>query len=610
MATTIKSTQLDFDTIKGRLKDFLKQQTEFEDYDFEASGLSNILDVLAYNTHFNGLTANFALNESFINTAQLRSSVVALAEGLGYVPSSFTSSQAALNLAVLVSGSGDRPTSITLPRGTTFSSSVDGVAYTFQTRENFSGTDDGNGTYQFLNADGGIGIPVFEGTEKTKTFFVGDTTDTQIYVIPDATMDTSTIRVRVFPSSSSTTFTTYSNIIDAIRITNTSAFYQIKETPNGFYEIIFGDGTSTGVAPVAGNKIVIDYLSTVGSTANGCTTFTTEAVVTVNNTNYNVTTSTESTSAGGSFKENIESIRQNAPIAFSSQRRMVVAEDYKALVLAKFGSFLDDVFAYGGNDSVPREYGKVFIGLKFKDDISLDSQQNVKDRIRTELTDNLSIMSITTNFVDPITTKMILTTTFNLDPDLTSLTPQGMEAQVQNTINNFFATNLKRFNKVFRRSNLLTPIDALDAAILNSKMDVQLMQGFIPTLNTSLQYKITFPVIIAAPNNSTFIVTTTNFTFNNRLCFIRNKLGSNKLQIITVDGDVEIDNIGSYDQDTGVVTLVGFKPSGFSGSQIDVKITPANQNTVRPLRNFILDIDTSLSTSRAILDFQNTQVSI
>ena len=129
MATTIKSTQLDFDTIKGRLKDFLKQQSEFEDYDFEASGLSNILDVLAYNTHFNGLTANFALNESFINSAQLRSSVVALAEGLGYVPRSFTSSQAGLNLSVLVTGS-NRPTTITLPRGTTFTSSVNDVSYT------------------------------------------------------------------------------------------------------------------------------------------------------------------------------------------------------------------------------------------------------------------------------------------------------------------------------------------------------------------------------------------------------------------------------------------------------------------------------------------------
>ena len=609
MATTIRSTQLDFDTIKGRLKDFLKQQTEFQDYDFEASGLSNILDVLAYNTHFNGLTANFALNESFINTAQLRSSVVALAEGLGYVPTSFTSSQAALNLSVLVTGS-NRPTTITLPRGTTFSSSVDGVAYTFQTRENFVGTDDGNGTYQFLNANGETGIPVFEGTEKTKTFFVGDTTDQQIYVIPDVTMDTSTIRVRVFPTSSATTFDTYLNIVDGIRITNESAFYQIKETPNGFYEIIFGDGISTGLAPKAGNKIVIDYLSTVGSTANGAASFSTEAVVTVNSVNFNVTTTTESISAGGSFKESIESIRQNAPIAFSSQRRLVTAEDYKALVQTKFGAFLDDVISFGGADNVPRVYGKVFIGLKFKDSITLDTQQTVKDRITTELTDNLAIMSITTDFVDPITTNMILSTTFNLDPDLTSLTPQAMEAQVQNTINNFFTTNLKRFDKVFRRSNILTLIDALDPAILNSKMEVQLMQGFIPTLNTSLQYKIIFPVILATPDDSTFTVTTTNFTFNNKTCFIRNKLSSNKLQVITIDGVVEVDNVGSYESSTGTVTLVGFKPSGFNGSQIDVKVIPANQNTVRPLRNFILDIDTDLSTSRSLLDFQNTQVSI
>ena len=609
MATTIRSTQLDFDTIKGRLKDFLKQQTEFQDYDFEASGLSNILDVLAYNTHFNGLTANFALNESFINTAQLRSSVVALAEGLGYVPTSFTSSQAALNLSVLVTGS-NRPTTITLPRGTTFSSSVDGVAYTFQTRENFVGTDDGNGTYQFLNADGATGIPVFEGTEKTKTFFVGDTTDQQIYVVPDVTMDTSTIRVRVFPTSSATTFDTYLNIVDAIRITNESAFYQIKETPNGFYEIIFGDGISTGLAPKAGNKIVIDYLSTVGSTANGAATFSTEAVVTVNSVNFNVTTTTESISAGGSFKESIESIRQNAPIAFSSQRRLVTAEDYRALVLTKFGAFLDDVISFGGGDNVPRVYGKVFIGLKFKDSITLDTQQTVKDRITTELTDNLAIMSITTDFVDPITTNMILSTTFNLDPDLTSLTPQAMEAQVQNTINNFFTTNLKRFNKVFRRSNILTLIDALDPAILNSKMEVQLMQGFIPTLNTSLQYKIIFPVILATPDDSTFTITSTNFTLNNKTCFIRNKLSSNKLQVITIDGVVEVDNVGSYESSTGTVTLVGFKPSGFNGSQIDIKVTPANQNTVRPLRNFILDIDTDLSTSRSLLDFQNTQVSI
>ena len=272
MATTIRSTQLDFDTIKSRLKDYLKQQTEFADYDFEASGLSNILDVLAYNTHFMGLNANFALNESFINTAQLRSSVASLAEGLGYVPKSYSSSQADLNLTVNISAE-TRPSSITLPRGTGFTSTVGDTTYTFQTRENFIAVDDGTGLYQFLNSTDGVAIPVFEGIEKTKTFFVGDVSDNQIYVIPDLTMDTTTIRVRVFPTASSTSFETYINIQRAIRITDDSKFFQIKEVPNGFYEIIFGDGTTTGKAPVAGNKIVIDYLSTQGTVANGAASF-------------------------------------------------------------------------------------------------------------------------------------------------------------------------------------------------------------------------------------------------------------------------------------------------------------------------------------------------
>ena len=609
MSTTIRSTQLDFDTIKNRLKDFLKQQTEFEDYDFEASGLSNILDVLAYNTHFNGLTANFALNESFIKTAQLRSSVVALAEGLGYVPRSFTSSQAGLNLSVLVTG-GNRPTTIQLPRGTTFTASVDDVTYSFRTRENFIGTDDGNGAYQFLNKDDGTSIPVFEGTEKLKTFFVGDTSDTQIYVIPDSTMDISTIRVKVFPTSGSSTFDTYTNITDAIRITDDSTFFQIKEVPNGFYEIIFGDGTSTGKAPVAGNKIEIDYLSTAGTAANGATSFSTDSIVNVNGVQFNITVITEAASAGGAFKESIESIRQNAPIAFSSQRRLVTAEDYKALIQTKFGAFLDDVTSFGGNDNIPRIYGKVFIGLKFKDNITLDSQQDVKDRIKNELTDNLAIMSIDTDFVDPITTNMVLTTTFNLDPDLTSSTPQAIQSQVQNLINNFFDTNLKKFNKVFRRSNILTLVDALDPAILNSKMEVRLRQAIVPTLNISLAYSLTFPVIIASPSATDYVVRSTNFTFNNRTCFIRNLLSSNKLQIISVDGTVEVDNIGSYDQNSGTISLVGFKPTVFEGNELSFNITPANQNTVRPLRNFILDIDTSLSNSLAVLDFQNTQVTL
>ena len=609
MATTIKSTELDFDTIKAQLKDFFKRQSEFSDYDFEASGLSNILDVLAYNTHFSGLNTNFGLNESFINSAQLRSSVVSLAEGLGYVPRSYSSSQASLNLSVLVTAT-NRPTTITLPRNSEFTTSVDGTSYTFQTREVFTATDDGAGNYQFVTSDNSTGIPVFEGTEKTKTFFVGELSDNQVYVIPDVTMDTSTIRVRVFDTANSSTFDTYTNILKAVRVESDSTYYQIKEVPNGYYEIIFGDGTSTGKAPVSGNKIVIDYLSTQGTVANGGTSFSAVGTIRVNNVDYNITTVTEAGSAGGAYKESIESIRNNAPIAFTSQRRLVTAEDYKAQILANFNNFLDDVTSFGGEDNVPRQYGKVFVGLKFKDDISTAVQQSVKDQILTDLSNNLSIMSIDTVFVDPETINLEILTTFNLDPDLTSSTPQSIQVRVQNLINNFFNTNLKRFNKVFRRSNLLTLIDSLDSSILNSKMSVKIQNSFLPTLNQSLEYIINYPVKLADPDDVNFIVSSSKFTFQNTSCFIRNLLKTNQLQVVSVDGTVIANNIGDYDTNAGKVTLRGFKVSAFDGDKIKISVTPANQSTIRPLRNFVIDIDTDVSVSSAILDFQNTQTTL
>ena len=609
MATIIRSTQLDFDTIKARLKDYLKQQTEFADYDFEASGLSNILDVLAYNTHFSGLVSNFALNESFINTAQLRSSVVSLAEGLGYVPKSYTSSEAELSLAVQIDAA-DRPTTLTLPRNTQFTSSVAGVTYTFQTRENFTAVDSGTGFYQFINDTDGEAIPVFEGTEKTKTFFVGDTGDSQVYVIPDITMDHKTMRVRVFNTASSPLFDTYTNINKAIRITDDSTYFQIKEAPNGYYEIIFGNGIATGKRPVAGNKIVIDYLSTVGTLANGATTFTPTSTFSVNGVDYNISTTTVTASAGGAYKENIESIRQNAPISFISQRRLVTAEDYKGQILANYGAYLDDVTAYGGADAVPPIYGVVYVGLKFKDNISANVQQTVKDDIRIELSDNMAIMSIFTEFVDPIETLLEVQTTFNLDPDLTNATAQALQNIVQTTINNYFTANLGKFDKVFRRSNLLTVIDAIDPAILNSKMDIRMKQNFVPIVNNTQSYKINFPVAIAEPQPLIPVISSTQFTFNSQTCFIRNQNNSFKLQVVSVDGTIEVDNVGSYSSTGGVIDIVGFKPTAFEGNAITLTVTPANQSTMKPLRNYVIDIDTALSSSRAILDFQNTSVSI
>ena len=235
MATTIKSTALDFNTIKSNLKTFLKSKSEFSSYDFEASGLSNILDVLAYNTHFNGLTANFALNETFLDTAQLRSSVVSHAEALGYEPRSITTSSATINAQITISDPSIRPSVVTLPRGTKFTTIVDQVSYTFQTRENFTATNN-NGVYEFQTSTGSKILTIFEGEERTKTFFVGETNERQIYVIPDTTIDTNTLLVDVFETSTGTSFNTYTNLKNAVAIDTSSRHFEVKEVPNGFYE--------------------------------------------------------------------------------------------------------------------------------------------------------------------------------------------------------------------------------------------------------------------------------------------------------------------------------------------------------------------------------------
>ena len=608
MATTIQSTDLDFDTIKTRLKDYFKRQSEFNDYDFEAAGLSNILDVLAYNTHFNGLITNFALNESFLNTAQLRSSIISHAEALGYVPRSYASALAKLTLTISISST-NRPTLITLPRNTQFTTSLDSVSYTFQTREVYTAAPDANGLYTFKTSEGSSEIPVYEGTEKTKTFFVGETADEQIYVIPDLTMDTTTIRVRVFDTSVSATFDTYTNISKATRITATSTHYQIKEVPNGYYEIIFGDGLSTGKAPVAGNKIVIDYLSTKGPEANGASIFSTTAQV----EGVNLVNDTSSAAAGGSFREGIESIRQNAPIYFTSQRRMVTAEDYTAQILTNYGSYIDDVASWGGADNDPPVYGRVYVSLKFKSDVDAATQLDVKSRIITELTNNFAVASIDTEFVDPQTTYLEILTTFNFDPDLTNLTLDAIQANIKTEMATFFTANLGKFDSVFRRSALLTTIDALSPAILNSDMTVKIQQNFTPTLNTSADFEVIFPVALATPDDVNRKVESTAFTIGGNTCVIRNRLSSTTLEIFdNTNGTIITDNIGSYDQGTGKIVINGFgaNVTAFNGDSIKISVRPANQNTIKPLRNYIIKLDSGKTSAAGTIDFQNTTTTL
>ena len=610
MATTIKSSDLDFNTIKSRLKDYLKSKTEFADYDFETSGLSNILDVLAYNTHINGLTANMALNESFLNTAQLRSSIVSHAEMLGYVPLSMSSSRAFLNLSLLVTAT-DRPTSITIQRGTKFNSTAAGVSYSFMTLEDYTGIDNGNGVYEFKTSLGDTSIPVYEGEERLKTFLVGDKSEQAVYVIPDVTMDTKTLDIKVYETPTSSSFETYTNVTTAVRIDEDSKHYQIKEVPNGYYEVIFSDGHTIGKTPQAGNKIVMSYLSTAGELANNATVFNPAADIRIENQDYPLTVTTESASANGSQREDLESIRTNAPLLFLTQQRLVTAEDYTAQILANYNYVLDDVVSWGGEENSPPEYGKVYVSLNFKDGTADTVKSQTKVDITNTLSDNLAIMSIDTEYVDPIETFLEVETIFNFDPDLTTSTSKATENLVFNTVTSHFNDKLSKFDKVFRRSNLLTEIDDLSEAILNTRINVKLQQRFTPTTGTAQTYNVTFPAAIATADDEFHRVTSSRFTFNSRTCFIRNKLESNKLQIVNADGDVEVDNIGTYTPDTGIVQLEGFNPSAIEGgTQLKITVTPANQSTIRPLRNYILKLEDQLSSAFAQIDYQNTQTTL
>ena len=609
MATTVQNTQLDFEKIKNGLKTFFQEKNEFADFDFEASGLSNVLDVLAYNTHYNALTANFALNESFLTTAQLRSSVVSHAATLGYVPRSRIASRATVNLNVNLSGLLNRPSAVVLEAGTTFTAPVGENTYTFRTLSDVTATDNGVGVYNFLNSDGTRDILIYEGAITRKRFIVGEKGERQLYVIQDNSIDTTTADVRVYDTPSSSNYVNYAPITNAVTVNSNSRYFQISEAPNGFYELNFGDGISFGKAPEAGQMIQVQYLSCLGAEANGAAVFSPTSTVTVNNTQFILQISTVAQSGAGGGRQSIESIRLNAPIAFAAQQRLVTADDYKAVIQRNYPTVTDSI-AWGGEDNVPADYGKVYLSLVFEDGTTESQKQAIKDAIVTDVASNLSILSIDTAFQDPVTTFLEIILTFNFDPSLTGQTIKATEGNVFNTLKDYINTELKQFGGVFRRSELLTQIDDISEAILNSKATVKMQQRFIPDLTQSATYNLYFPVEIAAPSPTDHIISSSTFIFNNKVCSIKNALNLTKLQIVDNVGTVEVDNIGSYEALTGTVTITGFLPSSITAGANFLKIscTPANQATIRPLRSYILDIDEGPSFASAQVDRQDTDV--
>ena len=600
MATTIKSTSLDFDAIKNNLKTFLAEKEEFADYNFEASGLSNILDVLAYNTHYNGLTANFALNESFLGTAQLRSSIISLAEGIGYIPDSKTSSQAIIKMSVNLSGVSDRPANLQLSSGFKFNATVDETEYVFQTQENLTASDNGEGLYIFRDASGSDNIKVYEGTARVKTFLITKKEENAVYIIPDTSIDIDTAVVRVYESASSSVFATYTNILNATTINSNSTLYILKESPNGFYELSFGNGTTLGRAPSAGNKVTVSYLASSGSASDTAKIFEPQNQVQVAGTGYSVSVTTVSKSVGGGEKESLESIRKVAPFQYASQNRMVTAVDYSTLVLRNFSTLIKDIQSFGGEDALNPKFGTVFLSILFNSDVDAATVQVTKDSI-VDLASQLSVASFNIEFEDPVKTFIETQTFFQFNPNLTTLSRNTIQDNVTNTIDAYFDNNTGKFSQSFRRSNLLTEVDDVSPAILSSRADIRVQRRFTPTLTSIQDHTLRYAVNIAETDDVNYVITSSAFTYKNKTCILRNKLKTNKLEVFNQDDrEVIVDNVGSYSNDT--VSIVGLQIDNFVGAEGYIKVSakPANESAVTPFRNDVLEHDKSRSFSRIV----------
>lgn len=590
MATTIRSSELDFNEIKNSLKEYFQKQPEFSDYNFEASGLSNLLDVLAYNTHQNALLANFALNESFLSTAQLRSSLVGHAGSLGYTVGSRTASTAIVQMYVTDLAA---VSSKTMPAGTSFSATVDNKSYTFKTREALTATNDGSGRFYF-SLDDNINVPLFEGVSKERNFIAGNISDNDTYVIPVANLDLNTVTVRVYQDTSSSYYDVYTNILEATNITSESKIYVIKETPNGFYELSFGNGLITEQIPSAGNRIQVIYDVVSGPDANGASTFTPEAQL----DGLLITVTTIASSDGGALKEDIESIRKNAPYLYATQNRMVTAEDYSSLILRNFSSLINDIKSWGGEDNIPPKFGTVYVSIDFSTQDSV-LQETAKGNIRN-LAKDLSVASFDIEFVEPNRTFIEIDTVFQFNPNLTSSSQTAVESAVKDTMQTYFENNLGEFDKSFRRSNLLTDIDETDASVLSSRATIKMQNRFTPTSGDST-YTIVFPTSIAEPDEEFYTIQSSSFFFRGKVCTLRNKLDSSAIEVIDTSGNIVRDNVGSYDATGGVVTLSGFTGSLISGTYFKITALPANQATIDPLRNNILNYDAASSSARAIV---------
>jgi hypothetical protein len=584
--TNLKLDGLNFEEIRSNLKIFLQNQSEFVDYNFDAAGIGVLLDILSYNTYYTGFYQNMVAAEGFLATAQKRNSVVNLAKALNYTPRSATSSRVTGTLKATVTGS---PASIVIPRYTRFQSAVDGVTYTFLTKDattifsNF-------GVYTLNN------VVLFEGRSVSEkyTYNVGDP-DLR-FVISNPTADTSTLTVKVQTSSTDATTTVYTLATSAISVVSTSEVYFLEEIEDGKFRVTFGDNI-IGKKLTTGNIVYLEYIVSTGTASNGIKSFT--LVSNINGiTELTFVPNTGTSASGGQDRESIESIRFAAPKAYAAQNRAVTTQDYESIMLT--APNVGSVAVWGGQDNDPPEYGKVLIAVRpvFGDVLSTAEKENI---INSYINPK-RVLAISTQIIDPDYIYIALNINVKYNPNQTIETDTSLSGRLVNAVKAYNDNNLNSFSKYYRQSVLLGIIASTDKSVVSSsisatmtkKLDIQLNVGFKYTIRFSNSIDpATSNRLTTNPYGAGNKVTSNEFSYAGYTqCYLEDNGGYIRVYRKVGTASVAVDsNIGTINYTSGTIVLNSFAPTAFADGGVQLRVTaiPA-EDDILPLRGQIINI--------------------
>ena len=589
-SSQINVTDLDFDSISDNLKNYLKGQDKFKDYDFEGSSMSVLIDLLSYASHIGAVNTNIAASELFLDSAQLRKNVVSRAKDLGFTPSSEVCASAIVDVTINdvrnPDGTYPTPTQMTMPRGTIFSTTFDGVNYYFVVTSSVLPSQ--NNT-TFLYSD----VEIVQGTYATDQYVV----DTQIknnkFVLSNGRVDKARMIVSVNSDGVSETFALAT---DVSAIKSTSAVYYTQENEEGFTEIYFGDGV-LGKKLLDGDIISATYIMVDKQHANGAKRFAQQSAI---NGYASSTVITTSNANGGAEKESIESIKFKANKFYTSQNRLVTLNDYKAKVQEYYPN-ADAVAVWGGEDNDPPVYGKVFVALKPKNADYLSETE--KKQIKSQL-NKLNMLTVRPELIDPQIVKILISTVFKYDASKTDLSIGELQTLVTGAINEFDKNNLKDFDAIFRHSNLLKAIDDADSSVLSNTTNIRLRKASEAKINQEVGYTVDFGNGFNNPHSghnkdAGGITTSTGFMVSGDSVNTQyyDDDGSGNLRRYYLSGSTRVyqDNeAGTVDYSKGKISInaIMFTSTVNVDSTIDFTVIPSG-NDVVAIRGSLIDISTS-----------------